>query len=119
MSSANLTSITFEQIVFVNSLLGGVFSDAAFGAGGGAAKKRPARRNSMTQNSTGRKSRPTYDELMAIPAVRNVSRWKLPNTDDHNDTDASVRFGKEHRPSFLRFAKAAIALIVSKEDSPL
>ena len=61
-------------------------------------------------------SRPTFDDLMKIEAVRNISCWKLPNSDDRNDPDGSVKFGHEHRDGFFRFARAAVGLIKSKSE---
>jgi hypothetical protein len=61
-------------------------------------------------------SRPSAEVLLKDTALRNVCRWRLPNSDGENDPKENVAFAKKHGEGFFRQAKAAIGLLASKTD---
>lgn len=62
-------------------------------------------------HSTGR---PSAETLLQDSALRDVCRWRLPNSDGDNDPAENVAFAKGHGQGFFRAAKAAVGLIKSK-----
>ncbi len=56
------------------------------------------------------------ERLSATPALRKVSRWRIPNSDGEYKADDSIAFAKAHGTSFFRAVRGALGLITEKKD---
>ncbi len=58
--------------------------------------------------------RPRAETLLQNSALRDVCRWRLPNSDGDNVAADDVTFAKDHGQGFFRAAQAAVGQIKAK-----
>jgi hypothetical protein len=55
--------------------------------------------------------RPSAEELLKDPALRDICRWRLPDSGTENVPADNVTFAKEHGEGFFRAAEGATKLL--------